>query len=80
MLPLSIFLLKLAKANSGVKNLKLNLVQIIFYWKLLLLQRMFTRFTHLISPKKIKRFQELRKTGDGNDTIIKRLSSSENSS
>ena len=40
---------------------------------------MFTRFTHLTNPKKIIGFQELQKTGDANDTIIKCLNFSENS-
>ena len=43
----------LPMTNSGVKTQKLNLVQIIFYWKLVLLKSMLTRFTHLRSPKKI---------------------------
>ena len=50
-------------------------MQIVFYWILLLLQRMFTGLTHLASPKKIiglktEDCQELRKTGDANGTII----------
>ena len=45
---------------------------------------MFTRFTQLASPKKViglktAGFQELRNTGDGNDTIIKCLNFSEDS-
>ena len=72
-------------AESGVKKQKLNLVQLIFYWKLLLLQRMFTRFTHLTSPKKILGLKNCRFSGttedrrDAIDTLIKWLNFSENS-
>ena len=51
-------------AESGVKKYKLNLVQIAFYWKVLLLQRVSIRFTHLTSAKKIIELKKLRFSGN----------------
>ena len=59
--------IKFPMTDSGVKRWKLNLVQISFYWKLLLLQLMFTRFTHLTSPKKKIRLRGCRFSGTTED-------------